>query len=262
MKRLKEYIAESAGNHVYVIKFAERPTQEQVDVISTWLKKYDLKATTSADMIEEDHVDFIDVPNRQPHAMRVSLGMAISPYVLLQDLKIAANISEKFIVVRAENDPLELEAEHDSWKRLQDIEAKASDKEHAARLSTDREYLDAEQPPVDHLFGDDYNKKLLTYLAGVAQSRPTMEQEPAAPLFSWIQMEDIDPGEPHQDTSDFNAHLNTPKPVSKGNESAPIDSTYLNSKGTMNDDSIRKVKFFKDSNTGKATQVVQPAQKG
>ena len=262
MKRLTEYIAESAGNHAYVVKFAECPTQEQVNIIGTWLKKYDLKSITSAEMIEEDHFDFIDVPNRQPYAMRVSLGMAISPYVLLQDLKIAANISEKFLVVRNENDPLEHEAAHDSWKRLQDLEAKTQDKEHAARLSTDREYIDVEQPPVDHLFGDEYNKKLLTYLAGVARSRPTMEKEPAAPLFSWIQMEDVAPGEPRQDTADFNAHLNTPKPVSTGSDIAPVDSTYLNSKGTMNDDSIRKVKFFKDPTTGKATQVVQPARKG
>ena len=82
MKNLKEYIAESTGAHVYVIKFAEQPTAEQVNVINTWLKRYDLRASTPVEALEEDRLDFIDVPNKQTHVMRVNLGMKISPYIL------------------------------------------------------------------------------------------------------------------------------------------------------------------------------------
>jgi len=35
----------------------------------------------------------------------------------------------------------------------------------------------------------------------------------------------------------------------------------MNSKGTMSDNAIQKIKFFKDPTTGKAKQVVQPVGK-
>ena len=116
---------------------------------------------------------------------------------------------------------------------IADKEAENAGNEHAARLSTNREYDAAEQPPAGQLFGNEYNKGLLKYLAGVADSRPSMEVHPSAPLFSWLQMEDIEPGEPMQDTSDFNAQFNTPKPVTKGDNKEPVDNHYVNSKGTM-----------------------------
>jgi hypothetical protein len=262
MKPFKDYLAESAHDHQFVIKFAEKPTEEQVDIIETYLKKYDLKAFTMPEKVLEDHKDFIDVPNREVFSMNVTLGMPMSPYVLLQELKLASNISEKFLVVRNATDPIEQYARQDVWNRLQDAEAKDNGMAHAARLSTDREYLPAEQPAVTNLYGDDYNQKLLTYLAGVAGERPKLSVDSPAPLFSWIKLEDIAPGEPHQDTSDFNAQFNTPKPVTKGSSERPIDSTYINSRGTMNDSSLPSVKFFKDPNTGKAKQVVLPAKKG
>ena len=169
--------------------------------------------------------------------------------------------SRKYIVVRAPNEPIERDAEYNVWNRLEDAAAEKAGKAHAARLSTNREYDAAEQPPAGPLFGNEYNKNLLSYLAGVADSRPNMEVEPSAPLFSWLQMEDIAPGEPIQDTSDFNAQFDTPKPTTRGSDRKPVDNVYVNSKGSMSDNSLSKVKFFKDPKTGKAMQVVQPAEK-
>jgi len=258
MKNLKHYLNESAKDHEYVIKFAEKPTSEQIDIMKIWLKRYDLKAMSSPDMVGNDHKDFIDVPNRETHEMHIILGMPISPYVLLQDLKLAANISEKFMTIRDINDPLQKYADFDKWNRDSDDAAAEKGLEPAARLSADRFYQDAEQTPADPLFGDQYNKKLLAYLAGVADERPKMEVEPSAPIFSWLQLEDVDPGEPHQDTSDFNAHIDAPKPVSKGDDVLPVDKKYTNKTGTMKDDAIPSVKFYKDAKTGKATQMVKP----
>jgi len=113
MKDFKHYLAEGARNYAFVIKFAEPPTEEQVQIIEAWLKRYELREASKPMVIEDDHKDFIDVPNKQVHSMRVVLGAPVSPYVLLQDLKIAANISEKFMVVRNENEPIERYAEYD-----------------------------------------------------------------------------------------------------------------------------------------------------
>lgn len=261
MKNLRDYLAEGAKDHVYIIKFAEQPTDEQVNVVKEWLKRYDLKTSTAPALIENDHKDFIDVANRQVHSMSVTLGTPVSSYILLQDLKTAANINEKMMVVRSENEPVEVYSQYDVWNRFEDNQAEQNGMRSSARLSTDREYSSEEQPTSDPLFGDDYNRKLLTYLAGVENTRPTMECDPPAPLFSWLQLEDISPGEPHQDTSDFNAHIDTPKPVVKGNTDSPVKDNLLTSHGAMSNNSVPKVKFFKDPKTGKTKTVVQPSEK-
>jgi hypothetical protein len=260
MRSFKDYLAESALSHVFTIKFANEPTQEQTDTIAAWLKRYDLREIQKPQLIENSHKDFIDIPNRKVYEMKITLGMPISQYILLQDLTRAANISEKFMVVRSQNEPIEQYARYDVWSRQQDAEETASGMKPAARLSTDREYLQAEQPTVDPLFGNEYNKKLLSYLAGVADSRPSMNVEAPAELFSWLQMEDIAPGEPKQDTSDFNAHLDTPKPVETGELKEPVSTKMLTNNGTMSDNSKPVVKFYKDPTTGKAKQVLQPAE--
>lgn len=261
MKNFKEYLAEGSTDHNYVIKFSQQPTEEQVQIIGEWLKRYDLKSIAFPEKIQDDHKDFIDIPNKDVYTMSFTIGTPCVSYILQQDLRLCSNIPEKYMVVRGASEPVERYAEYDVWQRLVDKAADKAGEEHAARLSTNREYNASEQPPVDPLFGNEYNKGLLAYLAGVANSRPSMNVEPSAPLFSWLQMEDVDPGTPMQDTSDFNAQFDTPKPVTKGDKKSPVDDTYMNSRGTMSDNSVPKVKFFKDPKTGKAKQVVQPVEK-
>lgn len=261
MKNFKDYLKESAIDHVYIIKFAQEPTAEQVAVIQEWLKRYDLKNSSQPALIENDTYDFIDIPNRKVFKMNITLGTPISSYILLQDLKTAANINEKLMVVRGQSEPVEVEAQYQIWNKLQDANAASDGLVSTARLSTDREYSADEQPVTGDLFGDNYNRQLLSYLAGVASDRPTMNKEPAAPLFSWLQLEDVTPGEPHQDTSDFNAHIDTPKPTTKGSTEKPAAQKYINSHNEMGDSAIPKVKFFKDPKTGNAKTVVQPVEK-
>jgi hypothetical protein len=260
MKDFKSYLTENAKSHVYVIKFAQEPTAEQIQIIEAWLQRFELQNSTKVTMIENDTKDFIDIPNRQIYAFEVTLGTPVSQYILLQDLKIAANISEKYMVVRSALEPIQQYAEHDSWSRAQDKMMKDKGLVPAARLSTDREYQTAEQPPVRNLFGDDYNRKLLDYLAAVADERPDMTVTPSAPLFDWIK-EDISPGEPHQDTSNFNAHIKTPQPVTKGKMENPVGKNMLNSHGEINDNATPNVKFAQKAKTGKKQTMVQPARK-
>lgn len=260
MKNFKKYLAESAKDHVYIIKFAMKPTEEQVEVIENWLNRFDLKSSSELAEIENDRKDFIDVPNRVVYVMEVTLGTPVSQYILLQDLKIAANISEDHMVVRSSDEPIQIYAEIDSWKRSQNAAAKKAGNVNAARLSTDRLYTDAEQPPVQNLYGNEYNKNFLAYLASVEESRPSQVVEPPCPLFSWIK-EEVAPGEPQQDTSDFNQHIDTPKPTTKGSNKSPVNSMYTDSHGQMANSSIPIVKFTKNKKTGKAKQTVMPVRK-
>lgn len=262
MKNFKHYLAESTKDHVYVIKFAIEPTAEQIDIIEAWLNRFELKSSTKVAIIENDHKDFIDIPNRKIHAFEVTLGTPVSQYILLQDLKNATNISEKYMVVRSALEPIQQYAELDTWNRLEDKIAKDKGFKPAARLSTDREYNSVENPLTGDLFGDEYNNKLLTYLAGVADARPDNIVQPSAPLFDWIKMkEDISPGEPHQDTADFNAHIKGPKPVTNGNLDNPVENKFLGAHGELTDNAIPTIKFMKNNKTGKNKEIIKPVRK-
>lgn len=260
MKLFTEYLSESTKNYNYVIKFAEKPTDEQVEMIESWLKKYDLRNITKPSLVEYSHKDFIDIPNRSVHEIQVNLGLPISSYVLLQDLKTAANISEKMIVVRGADEPIERYASFDSWGRAEDTKATEDGFLPASMLSTDREYNKIEQPNTELLYGNEYNKSLLSYLAGIAAARPTMQIDPPAPLFAWIKMNDRDDTMP-PDVTDFNADYDTPKPIKVANsDTPPIKSEFINSHGGMSDAAIPSVKFYKNSASGQR-QVAKPARK-
>lgn len=261
MKNFIEYLAESAASYNFTIKFASQPTEEQIQIITAWLQKYDLKTITDPVKIEHNHKDFIDQTNREVYAVDIEIGLPVSQYILLQDLTRAANISEKYMVVRSHNEPIEQYSRYDVWSRQQDEEEKKAGMKAGPRLSTERTYSPAEQPIVDPLFGNQYNEKLLAYLADVKETRVSEKVEPAAPLFSWLQLEDIQPGEPKQDTSDFNAHIKTPKPVTKGSKETPVSDKFVNTSSEIRDNAIPKVKFYKDPKTGKAKQVIKPMEK-
>lgn len=260
MKTFKDYLEESTKNYQYVIKLAMAPTDKQLELIETFLKRYDLRKMEGPRKASNDD-NFIDITNRQVHEIVAEIGVPVSQYILLQDLKSAVNISENFMVVRSMNEPIELYSQVNAWNKEIDDEVAKDGDINGSRLSTDREYRQEEQPPVTDLFGNEYNKKLLAYLAGVADARPTKNVDPPAPLFSWIKLKDVEQQEPKQDTADFNGHIDSVKPVSNGDTTQPVDSKWTTNSGTMSDDSIPTVRFLKNQETGKSRQIVKPSEK-
>ncbi len=265
MKSLKNYIAESTKPHIYYIKVAMPLNDAQVGIIKSLLNIYQLSDFGALTKIEDDQFDFFDIYNKEVHSIRIVTNMPLSSYVVQQQLRDALNISEKFIVVRGTNEPIELEAEDQRFKQKEAEEAKAKGFTFANRLNTDRLYDDAEQPEVTSVFGNDYNKNLLNHLANIKAERKSMEIEPSCGLFSWIEMNKVKPLEPIQDAADFNAGYDTPKPVTgKGNVSGPIkdENKVLGPDGNFDDGSVKNIQFYADKQ-GKRKVVQAPrANKG
>lgn len=241
MKSFKQYLAESVKECYYVIKLATQPSDDQVDAAETYLKKFDLIELDVPVKLENDRIDFSDINNKNVWAIRFVTGMPLSPYIIMQNLKNIMNVPEEYIVVRGANEPVQIEAELSA----------DSDKSEgsSARLSTDRFYDDAEQPQVTGVFGDDYNKRLLDYLANVAATRKSEKYEAPAPLFSWLQM-DKAMEENAIKEKDFNERFDTVKPVSKdkGKDVPPIDSKLTGISGNFDDTAATSVKFVKTAN--------------
>lgn len=260
MKSVKEYIAESAKEHTYILKMAVEPSEAQVNAVQSLLRSYGLVDFGKLKKVEDDRFDFFDVPTKDVWSIRFSARMPISSYVVVQQIRDVVTIPEKYIVVRASNEPVEVEAEDERFKNNADLEAKEKGLVTAPLLSIKQFYDDAEQPMITDLYGNQYNKNFLLYLSGVKSSRKSDEFDPPAPLFSWIQMKKVKSAEPVQDTADFNAQYDTPKPVvnAKGDEPEPIVFTALGSNGNLDDGAMKNVRLLLDPKTGKRSAITAP----
>ena len=255
MKSFKQYLAESINPHYLAIKLAVKPTDQQLEVIEDMLKRYDLIDISAPEEIR-DTDDFFDIPHEPIYCMLCQVGVPVSSYILMQDIRAALHLNEKYVVVRASNEPFELEAEDVAFHSDADKKAQASGMTSRARLSTDREYDPAEQPVVTDLYGNDYNMKLLDYLAGIAANRPSKEVDAPSPLFSWLDMQKVAPQEPTQSGDDFNAGHDTPKPVLKSKGEKAVDPLVLGPYGNLDDRATQNVKLLK-TKAGKDADMTQ-----
>jgi len=264
MKSLKNYIAESTKTHVYYIKVAMPLNDMQVNAIESLLHVYKLVDISKPTQIKDDQFDFFDIHTKDVYSIRVVTTMPLSSYIVMQQIRDAINIPEKYIVMRGTNEPIELEAEDDRFKQMSAEEAKAKGFTFASRLDTDRLYNDAEQPDITNVFGDEYNKNLLANLANIKAERKSMEFEPSSGLFGWIEMNKVAPSQPIQDMQDFNAKYDTPKAVSAANSKAkgPIRDTALGTEGNFDDGIVKNLQFYRDKNGKRVVVSAARANKG
>lgn len=258
MKSFREYLIESTKENHYALKLAMEPTDKQMDAVESFLKKFDLLDISKPKKLEKDGIDFYNVPHNNIYQINVTAGMPISQYILMQQLRNVLNIPEEYIVVRSANEPIEVHAEDMEFKGPAYDPTKDSKLSSRARLSTDRFYDDAEQPLVTDVFGDDYNKRLMDYLASVADDRRTDHYEAPSPLFSWMDM-DKAMAENTVESEDFNERFDTVKPVSKGKgkDAAPIEPRYLGRPGNFDDGASANVRLLKNDK-GKHDAVSAP----
>lgn len=258
MKSFREYLAESRKDSYFAIKLAMKPTDEQVTVIEKYLEKYGLQKFDEPVHVEHDKQDFYNTVPHDIWQIVAVLSQPISQYILMQELKAALDIPEDYIVVRSANEPVEIYAQDCEFDCEVDADAKDKELVPASRLSTSRFYDDTEQPLLTNLFGNDYNKKFLDFLAHVAEERPTDHYEAPAPLFSWIDMSKIMKDQ-EVEADDFNKHIDTPKPVykGKGKATAPVDVKDLGPADSLEDSAIQRIKLLKDKD-GKREAVSAP----
>ena len=249
MKSFREYLAESAREYGYVLKLATEPSDEQLDAAQRYLTQFGLLELTNPVLLPNDKMDFSDQPNQTVYQINFVTSMPLSSYITMEGLREVLNVPEKNIVVRTALEPVEINSDRYMTQLGFDQVAKDDDLTSAPRLSTDRLYMDVEQPATRDVFGDAYNKRFLDYLAGVKASRPTDEYEPPSPLFSWLEMKKVNPGEPQQPDADFNANYDTPKPVTRTGGTMPADPTPrsgLGPEGNFDDGANVIYRFYVD----------------
>ena len=203
MKSFYHYLAESAKSYRYRVKAAVPMDAHFVETLKKALFKYDVQSVSSPKklMAQKAPLDFKDLHMAEIWIADIVTGVPASSYVLAVELRAALQLAEDMLVVRGENEPVELEAEK--------IEEIHKDDEHNALLN-DANYGEAEQPK-EVAYGDSYNKKFLNYLAQLKADAevevPAIEEVKKTNKFSWLNKKDTSVAD------DFNADLDTVKPV-------------------------------------------------
>lgn len=187
----RQLLEESETEYSYRIKTIVELNDEQMASLENILQKYELISMEKPfkTVMHQHPLDFADVEHAEVFIIDVKTHLPVSAYVLQQELRAVLRIPEKYIVVRTDNDPMEVETSRQ--QALQQIEQEAREKgfEPASLLSVESEYPEAEYSiPGEEMYGDQYNSKFLEYLAQIAATRETENVDPPAPLFSWLNM--------------------------------------------------------------------------
>lgn len=202
MKSFYQYLAESVKEYRYRVKTVVPMDEQFLSTLKKALFKYDVKSVSSVKKtpIQNAPLDFREVGAAEVSIIDIVTGMPASSYVLATELHAALQLSPKFLVVRGENEPIELETE-------QLLAAEDADKN---AILDNANYEEAEQP-TEIAYGDAYNKKFLNYLAQTRadgmEEVPAIEEIKKVAKFSWLSPDD------KTIADDFNKDHDTVKPV-------------------------------------------------
>ena len=236
-----KYLAESEKVYNFRIKTAAPLSTEVVSQIENYLQKFRLKSISKPrkTIMQKCPMDFTNIPAAEIHILDVVTTLPCSSYVMQQAVRDIMNVPENYVVVRGENEPLEIENNRQAQEReLKDTAEKAG-LTAAPLLGVDSEYPEAERTADgQNYYGDSYNGRLMKYLKSVSEENHPKKVDAPNPLFKWLDMPKT-AQDPVQPPEDFNAAIKRPdikdadkgakKPAANGNfdsEGDVVKRTY------------------------------------
>ncbi len=183
MKNFYEYLSSVKREYKYKLKLAIKVDDEIVDKVERVLKRYDVLEISKPkkSILQRNEIDFPDAGPVETWTISITTERPLVAQQLTNDLKKALNVSEVFIRVRGENEPVQVEDRF--AQEFAKVDETVGDSEVATLLGNDEV---AEEQVLS--YGDDYNQSLLNYLAQIQANRA--EEQTAAmghkSLFGWL----------------------------------------------------------------------------
>ena len=160
------HLSESIKEYKYRVRTLSPIDDSNIDLISRVIDCYNPveEVTVTKTPIQDSPMDFPNYEMVPVYVVDITLKVPVSTYILQNKLRSALNISNSTIIVRMENDPLELETlrldNFGNWDEREPL------------LSTNpvfHEYnYEADKVPP---YGDEYNQKFLKFLASVEKTK-------------------------------------------------------------------------------------------
>jgi hypothetical protein len=235
----KTYVANAEKQYKVRLKTVVPLDDAAMDAIELAVYKYQPVELSSPKktIIQANPVDFPNIPAAEVYIVDMTFAMPVSPWILRNDIHRAISAPETFVVIRSDNDALEIEGERVNAARELEIERKKKGWKDSALLSTGKDYPEYTETPADELYGDAYNGAFMDYLAKVRQEREDAQIKAENAPFVWLDIPDRESQEPVQDSTNFNKDIKGVKPGKK------IDSRNI--MGNVND-RLTVTKMYKD----------------
>lgn len=264
-KSFRDYIKENHREYHVRVKTISPLEDDSMEIMERVLQKYvpiDIDGPTKT-IIQKHPLDFTDIRNAEVYIVDITTELPVSAYVLQQELKLALDIPEKYIVVRSTNDPLEVETQRMASNDEINMQAMEKGLEPEARLSTKSAYdTDELQELEEPAYGDEYNKNFLEILKKVSSERIHFPTKLVSNELD--QGGSVEDAPEEQDQSDFNENIDTPKPVytkyadslKNMRQHKETKNSRLSTNGNYDDDEIeRSKKFGEYGDAGKVSTV-------
>lgn len=173
MKTFLEHLMESDREYKYRIKVAAPISDEQMAALERTLQPYELRDVSlpKKTIIQHTPLDFPELKDVEVYIIDVVTGVSASSFVLKQQIRQCLGLHDKFVVVRSENDPLELEtAKIVAHNEIDDMVEK-NNLQPESLLGTAMDHPEYNHVDPNTLAGNKYNQTFLQMLANVAASR-------------------------------------------------------------------------------------------
>lgn len=167
MKNFYSYLSESIRYYKYRIRTLNPITPDDISMIENIIGQYDPVSISEPirTPLQDSPMDFPNYSMVSVYIIDIELKIPVSTYILQNRVRAALNIPNSSIVIRMDNDPLELET-----MRLDDF---GNWDEREPLLSTSPLYHEYNYAADDVVpYGDEYNQNFLKFLAGVKKNRP------------------------------------------------------------------------------------------
>lgn len=221
---LKQYIAEGERSYHYRLKTIVPLDDAVMDRIEREVLKYDPIdiSRPRKTMFQVNPIDFTNVRGMDKNAMEVfivdmELGLPASPSVLAKAIQQTLAVPEDHVIVRAPNDPSEVESERLVAAAEMGAEAKKLGLTPAGLL-TDPTYSEVTTPT--DLYGKVHNEKFLDALRTVQKEREAKAKVDATnPLFKWMDMPEGTP----DDNGAYNADIPDAPRIGRPSDKGVVD---------------------------------------
>ena len=169
MKTLKEYLAESVKEYTYKVKILGEVEDGMMDTIENELKKYDLKTMGSPTktIFQKQPLDFDEGVSGEVSIASFTTGLPLSKDTVRDRIAHNLGITERYIKIRSENDPLEYDLVDNNVDT--EIVVGESNPEDAA-LNND---YPADEHKAEDYHGNEFNTKFMEELMKLVKDRDT-----------------------------------------------------------------------------------------
>jgi len=154
MKSFTEYLTESKNTYTFRIKLAKELSGDDLSRIENHLAKYDVQKVSAPTklMLQSVPYDFPQLRGYEIFVIEFETNLPASAYQIQTEIQTLLGISDGFMKVRSDQEPLE------------QAEQALSDDAEVASLLADSTYSEAESINPDDYFGDKYNTSLVQEL--------------------------------------------------------------------------------------------------